>query len=43
MKEHLPNPQGNHVFPIKNFIDFEVLNEHGKLIKLVTFRYPAEG
>ncbi len=37
-----PNPQGNHVFPFKNFVEFDVLDEDGLIVRLATFRYPAK-
>jgi hypothetical protein len=37
-----PNPQGEHVFPLVNFIEFKVLDQHQQLIQLTTYKYPAK-
>jgi len=40
-KHHSPNPQGEHTFPDKNFVEFYVADEDGKPLRLTTFRYPS--
>lgn len=42
-KKPTPNPQGEHVFPKINFVNFHVLDEDGLVVKLTTYRYPAKG
>ena len=37
----MANPQGDHIFPIKNFVQFYVADEEGRPMKLANFRYPA--